>query len=251
MIRKGSHCAAIRCSSRTVAITRYDASISAVAWCRHVLGTGRAGRSRPDGNDGSGTAMNSPIDLAVIGDDLHVAVAGQNQIWSMDLGTGRVSTLAGDGELGLADGVGAAARLAQPSGLSVIGRHLVVADSAASAIRLVDVDSGAVETLVGVDLYESGDVNGRGEGVRLQNPLAVATDIRGLIYIADTYNHSIKVLSRKSGELRPLRHSYRLNEPQGVGLSGNRLWVANTNLHEIACIDLVNGKVRRVPVAED
>ena len=45
--------------------------------------------------------MNTPLDLCVIEDDLLVAVAGQNQIWRLDLTRGRVSILAGSGALGL------------------------------------------------------------------------------------------------------------------------------------------------------
>jgi hypothetical protein len=215
-----------------------------------VLGVGRAGRSRPNGTDAArDTALNTPLDLAVIADHLFVAVAGQNQIWQLDLSASTVSVLAGSGELGLIDGIATQARLAQPSGLAAIGRHLLVADAAASAIRWIAVD-GHVETLAGKGLYEFGDATGARADVRLQNPLAVAADAQGTIYVADSYNHSIKLLNRKSGDALPLNTPYRLQEPQGLSLVGNQLWIANTNLHEIACMDLSSRVVRRVPVGE-
>ncbi len=216
-----------------------------------VLGTGRPGRSRPDGVDALTCALNSPLDLAVIGDDVYVAVAGQNQIWRLDLATGLVSMLVGNGDLGLADGTGDAAKLAQPCGLAVAGRDLVVADSEASAVRIVHVDDGRIETLLGLGLYEFGDATGNREQARLQHPLAVAADKRGTIYIADSYNDSIKLLRRKTGEVRRMRMQYRLQEVQGLCLAGNLLWIANTNLHEIACVNLTSGDVRRIPVGED
>ena len=37
---------------------------------------------------------------------------------------------------------------------------------------------------------------------------------------------------------------------RGLCLAGGRLWIANTNLHEIVCVDLASGVARRVPVAE-
>ncbi|GAA0707904.1 thioredoxin-like domain-containing protein [Dokdonella soli] len=219
-----------------------------------VLGTGRAGRSRPDRADRADprrTALNTPLDLCAFGGELFIAVAGQNQIWRFDPGAAQVSVFAGSGELGLVDGSAVDACLAQPSGLGVIARHLVVADAAASAVRWVNVDEGRVDTAVGFGLYESGDATGAHGDVRLQNPLAVAVDPRGTVYVADSYNNSIKLLNRKSGDARPLRLRYRLHEPGGLSLAGNLLWIANTNLHEIACVDLATGMVRRVPVGED
>lgn len=215
-----------------------------------VLGTGRPTRSRPDGEESEQTPLNSPLDLAVIGDDLYVAVAGQHQIWRMDLGVHEVSVLSGSGELGLVDGSPSEAGFAQPSGLAVFGRHLIVADAASSALRWVSIDDGTVETAVGAGLYEFGDATGVRADVRLQNPLAVAADVRGMIYVADSYNHSIKLLNRKTGDVRPLRIDYRLDEPGGLSLGGSLLWVANTNLHEIACIDMMSGLARRVPIGE-
>ena len=215
-----------------------------------VLGTGRAGRSRPHHAAARATPMNTPLDLCVIEDDLLVAVAGQNQIWRLDLTRGRVSILAGSGALGLVDGDGEEAEFAQPSGLDAYGRHLIVVDAAASAVRFVNIDTGSVGTAIGSGLYEFGDASGARADTRLQNPLAVAADPRGTIHIADSYNGSIKLHNRRSGGTRPLRLDYRLHEPRGLCLAGGRLWIANTNLHEIVCVDLASGVARRVPVAE-
>ncbi|MEO6690597.1 MAG: thioredoxin-like domain-containing protein [Dokdonella sp.] len=214
-----------------------------------LLGMGRAGRSRPDAVDARGVVLNTPVDLAVIADTLFVAVAGQNQIWRLDLASTMVSVFAGSGELGLRDGAGADAWFAQPSGLAAGKRHLVVADAAASAVRLINAE-GRVETIVGKGLYEFGDVSGPRSDVRLQNPLAVATDGRGVIYVADTYNHSIKRIDRESGSTQPFSMTYGLSEPQGVYLLGDKLWIANTNRHEIVCVDIPSGEAQRIPVAE-
>ncbi|MEO5560844.1 MAG: alkyl hydroperoxide reductase, partial [Dokdonella sp.] len=182
-------------------------------------------------------------------DGLFVAVAGQNQIWRFDLVLATVSVFAGNGELGLVDGAGADASFAQPSGLAASKRHLIVADAAASAVRLISAE-GRVETIVGKGLYDFGDVNGARSDVRMQNPLAVATDGRGVIHVADSYNHSIKRIDRESGNTQPIPMTYRLREPQGMSLLGDRLWIANTNQHEIVCVDVSTGDTQRIPVAE-
>jgi hypothetical protein len=215
-----------------------------------ILGNGRSGRSRPVDADARSTVLNTPLDLAIVDEDLYIAVAGQNQIWRLGLGGGLVSILAGSGDLGLADGSGEEAIFAQPCGLATLGRELIVADAASSSVRAVGVDSARVETVVGRGLYDFGDVVGARIDVRLQNPLAVAADPRGVLYVADSYNDAIKLLNRRSGEARLLRMSHPLHEPQGLCLTRDALWIANTNRHEIVRIDLASGGLRRVPVGE-
>jgi thiol-disulfide isomerase/thioredoxin len=214
------------------------------------MGRGRAGRMRPDEASVQETTLHTPSDLAVIGDDLFIAMSGLHQIWRVDLPTESVSVLAGSGHLGLADGVAADACFAQPSGLGVLGRHLVVADAAASAIRWVQIDEARVETALGTGLYEFGDSAGTRGEARLQNPMGIAVDPRGIVFIADSYNNGIKVLNRKSGETRALRINYRFQEPGGISLASGVLWVANTNVHEVMRIDLNSGTAKHVGIGE-
>lgn len=213
------------------------------------LGTGRAGYCRPENADARSTALNSPVDLAVVGNHLLVAVAGQNQIWRLDLVASTVAVYAGAGERGLLDGAAVQALFAQPSGLAMIGRNLLVADAASSSVRWIE-PGGRVETMVGTGLYDFGDATGPCHKVRLQNPLAIATDSRSSIYLADSYNNAIKRLERESGNAHVVDLDYPLNEPQGLAVHANQLWIANTNRHEIARMDLATGIVRRVAAGE-
>lgn len=157
---------------------------------------------------------------------------------------------AGSGQLGLEDGHGLDAAFGQPSGLAASGLQLLVADAATSAIRLVRLSDARVTTFVGVGPWEFGDAAGGRDTARLQNPLAVALDPRGIVFIADSYNHRIKALSMKTGVLRPLNINYRFNEPGGLAVGGGALWVANTNVHEVVRIDLASGAGKRVAVGE-
>ena len=59
-------------------------------------------------------------------------------------------------------------------------------------MRSADLDpAGRVATLVGLDLFVFGDVDGSEHNVRLQHPIGITFE-DGVIYIADTYNHKIK-----------------------------------------------------------
>ena len=215
-----------------------------------LIGRGRPGRMRPHDVSAQDASLHSPSDLALLGDDLYVAVSGLHQIWRINLVTEQVSVLAGSGQLGLVDGIGGGASFAQPSALGVLGRHLAIADAASSAIRWVHVDEARVETALGTGLYDFGDSVGTRAEARLQNPLGIAVDPRGIVFIADSYNNGIKVLNRKGGEVRSLRINYRFHEPGGLSLSAGVLWVANTNLHEVMRIDLNSGAAKHVGIGE-
>jgi thiol-disulfide isomerase/thioredoxin len=216
-----------------------------------VVGTGVLGHDLPfEHIEPTKVAMSAPSDVAAVGDNLYIAVSGQNQIWQLDLNRNKLVALAGSGQLGIADGTGVAASFAQPSSLSVIGQQLVVADAAGSAIRLMRLLDNRVSTLIGAGLYDFGDAAGKRETARLQHPMAVCADARGLVFVADSYNGKIKALNMRSGELRALNLRYHFHEPAGLSLAAGALWIANTNDHEIVRVDLGSGQVKQLTIGE-
>ena len=77
---------------------------------------------------------------------------------------------------------------------------LYVADADSSSVRSVRFLDLQVKTLVGVGLYDFGDVDGLPAAVRLQYPSALAVDPGGsILWVADTYNNKIKALSLRGG----------------------------------------------------
>jgi thiol-disulfide isomerase/thioredoxin len=216
-----------------------------------VAGTGTLGHDLPNANvEPTKLAMSAPSDVAALGDNVYISVSGQNQVWQLDLVRNQLLVLAGSGQLGNVDGVGVSASFAQPTSLSLIGQQLVVVDSASSSIRLLRLLDNRVSTLIGGGLYEFGDASGPRESARLQHPLAACADARGLVFVADSYNDKIKAVNLRSGEVRALNLPYRLHEPSGLALGAGALWVANTNAHEIVRVDLGNGQIKRLIIAE-
>lgn len=216
-----------------------------------VAGTGVLGHDLPNVNvEPTRVAMSAPSEVAALGDDVYISVSGQNQIWQLDLVRNRLVVLAGSGQLGNTDGFGVSASFAQPSSLSLVGQQLVVVDAASSSLRLLRLLDNRVSTLIGGDLYEFGDVSGAREAARLQHPLAACVDARGLVFVADSFNDKIKAVNLRSGEVRALKLPYKLHEPAGLALGAGALWVANTNAHEIVRVDLGNGQIKRLTIAE-
>ena len=215
-----------------------------------VLGTGKQARQYNIPGNGTTVALNSPWDLLVHDGKLYIAMAGSHQIWVADLKTFDASPFAGSAREDRIDGSLASAALAQTSGLTTDGKKIFFADSETSSIREADFfRSGNVKTIVGEALFEYGDVDGPASKARLQHPLGVAYK-DGLLYVADTYNSKIKVVDPVKRTSKTfagtgkhgladgdLKHA-QFNEPGGVAVLGDTLYVADVNNHVIRVIDI-------------
>ena len=218
-----------------------------------LAGTGRPSRQvGAAGGPAAEVDLNSPWDLTVVDGDLFVAMAGPHQIWVLTPDSGEIRPYAGTGREARQDGVRWEAAFAQPSGISADDRYLYVADSEASAIRAIDRRTDEVTTVVGLDLFEFGDRDGVGDEVRLQHPLGV-TAWKGLLYVADTYNHKVKVIdpvTRRATTLAGSGHPDVFFEPGGLSVGLEWLWVADTNHHAVRMVDLTTGAVRALPLSD-
>jgi hypothetical protein len=105
-----------------------------------------------------------------------------------------------------------------------------------------------VDTIVGVGLFGFGDIDGKGDEVRLQHCLGVAYG-DGVLYVADSYNNKIKACDPKTRTVTALvgggpkqgglsDDPARFDEPGGLALAGRTLFIADTNNHAIRAFDL-------------
>lgn len=225
-----------------------------------VAGTGDHGSSRSHRpRPAKETALNSPWDLYLHEGKLYIAMAGPHQIWLWNPQTDEVHAFAGSGSEDIEDGDLQSAAFAQPSGLASDGEVLYVADSEGSSIRAVPLNPDKpVWTVVGTAdldagrLFEFGDVDGENGKARLQHPLGVVWH-KGALYVADTYNNKIKAVDPEkrfsvtflgTGESGKDDDPAQFDEPAGLSVAGNKLYVADTNNHAIRVVDLKTNQVR-------
>ena len=158
-----------------------------------VAGTGERG----DGGDGGPATeaqLRSPNGVATDGSgNLYIADFGNFRIRRVD-SSGIITTIAGTGEQGFSGDGGQAidAQLGNPIDVTVdAAGNLYIADQSNRRIRRVD-SSGTISTVVGNGASGfSGDF-GPATEARLRFPSSVAADAAGNLYIADTFNYSIR-----------------------------------------------------------
>lgn len=172
---------------------------------------------------GSAAAFNTPSALAVdSAGNLYVADTGNHAIRKITP-AGLVTTLAGDGTAGYADGGAAAARFNGPCGVAVDAQgNVYVADTYNDRIRRITPD-GQVKTVTGGEL--PGYRDGTAETALFDTPCAVIATATGELLIADTGNNLIRKLAPDGQvttltiKMRETNNPGELSTPIGLALT--------------------------------
>lgn len=137
--------------------------------------------------------MSDPFGVALDSrGNVYVADAGEHNRIVKIAPDGASSVLAGGAEA-FADGVGAAASFHTPSGLAIDREgNLLVADTGNNAIRKIT-PAGLVSTLAGG--AQAGFADGPGAQALFNGPVGVAVDLKGNVYVADSYNDRIRMIA--------------------------------------------------------
>jgi sugar lactone lactonase YvrE len=200
------------------------------------------------------TALARPGGLAFDRDGrLVIADTFNARIRRLDLATGRVETLAGNGDL-LFFGPGPALE----TGMAWVnaprfdpaGSILFCATGNNRVLRL-DAKTGRIEVAAGSGMNRYAGDGGPASAAEMNQPASLAIDAAGNVFIADTQNHAIRRLDAKTGILTTVAGDgspgfagdggpaakARLNFPTGLGLDGKG------NLY---VVDSVNARLRKI-----
>jgi sugar lactone lactonase YvrE len=164
-----------------------------------IAGTSPIGSGNGSYADGTGTAarFNTPAGITVdAAGNLYVADAENNRIRGLaNDGSWTVTTIAGNGTYDYADGAGTAARFDLPIGIAVdAAGNLYVADRYNHRIRKID-PTGNVTTIAGggpSGYGNGGHTDGAGTAARFDEPIGIAVDAAGNLYVTDSFNHRIR-----------------------------------------------------------
>ena len=200
---------------------------------------GLAGSSGSTDGSASSARFNHPSGIAAdpVG-NLYVGDTGNDTIRKIT-SSGTVTTLAGTaGTAGSTDG--AEGLFSSPEGVAANVFTVYVADAGNHTIRTIT-PTGVVATLAGL-AQNSGSSDGLGSMARFQYPAGLALDNQNNLYVTDTDNHSIRLVSPagtvgtvaglagSSGSTDGFGSAARLFYPTGIAVdrSGN-VYVADTS----------------------
>lgn len=216
---------------------------------RVLAGNGTAGFA-----DGAGTeARFSGPNGICLGENgsLYVADAANRRIRKIDR-QGRVSTVAGSGDPGHADGPALQARFRYPTGVVADGQgNLYVTDRGNHRIRKLGAN-GWVSTLAGSG--HPGFRDGLGTEAEFHDPLHLARDENGVLYVTDGASRSIRKIT-PAGEVTTLTggpfpsdydrrkgYPHQLLWPTGIAVRGpDEIYVADGQGH---CVYRVSSQGR-------
>ena len=158
---------------------------------------------------GTNAMFNRPIDFEILGNTLYVCEISNHMIRQMDLVSKTVTTLVGGGAWvggvvtkGRIDSIGTSALFDNPTScLLDTSGNLFIVDRGNNTIRKCVVSTGAVTTIVGGQLQGlAGNLNSDGINALFNFPSEIE-GINGQLFVADSVNNSIKVLSPLIGNV--------------------------------------------------
>ncbi|MGH8974160.1 MAG: DUF7594 domain-containing protein, partial [Acidimicrobiia bacterium] len=201
-----------------------------------IAGTGTAGFSG-DGGPATSARLNTPHGIAVdAAGNVYIADPPNQRIRKVDT-TGRITTVAGNGNRGYnGDGIPAtSARLNYPKGVEIGPDGLLyIADNNNHRVRKVDA-AGIIRTVAGTGTAGLSGDGGPATAARLYEPRNVVFGPDGSLYIVDQVNDRIRRVDT-AGTITTLASGFGLARDVAADAAGN-VYVADESHKKIYRID--------------
>jgi len=226
-----------------------------------LAGTGSAGSANGTGTSAS---FNVPRGITSDGTNLYVADYSNNLIRKIVISTGVVTTLAGSGSAGYANGTGTSAIFNLPRGITTDGTNLYVTEYGNHLIRKIVISTGVVTKFAGYTFsgnsgsYSIGYVDSDNSSLsKFWWPLGITNDGTNL-YVTENSGSRIRKIvidngtvttlsgTGSSGSANGTGTSASFYSPEGMITDGTNLYVADTFNHLIRKIVISTGVVTTV-----
>jgi trimeric autotransporter adhesin len=216
-----------------------------------AAGTGIAGRTG-DGGLATSARLSNPRGVAFDSSgNLYIADTGSNLIRTVTKSTGIISIVAGNGTMGYSGdgGLATLARLSAPSGVALdLSGNIYIADTRSDLIRVVMKSTGIISTVAGTGLDGYSGDGGLATSAMLSVPSGVLVDAADNLYIADTGNNRIRMVTKSTGVIASVAGngtagysgdggiaiSARLNYPNGITIDAlGNIYIADSRNNRI------------------
>ena len=236
---------------------------------RGVAGTGAAGFSG-DGGAALQASFNGLYGIALDeeGKRLFLTDLENRRIRVVDLRSGVVQTVAGDGSRGVPrDGTPAVkAPLVDPRAVAVdVAGNIYILERGGNALRVVD-RSGVIRTVVGTGAPGGEEAGEEARSARLRGPKDLWVDLDGSVLIADTDNHMVRRYDPRTRRVTRVAGTGRagadgidgppevceLNQPHGVWVNprSGEIFISDSSNHRVLKLSRVPPATRQARVQE-
>jgi sugar lactone lactonase YvrE len=241
-----------------------------------VAGDGTAGYSG-DGGLATSAELNAPTGVAVdLAGNLYIADSSNNRIRAVNTGSstvtiagvsipaGDINTVAGTGTAGYSGDGGAAtsAKLNDPFAIALDGAgDFFIADRNNNRIREVSSSTADINTVAGNGTAGFSGDGGAATSAELHTPCGVALDRSGNLYIGDTANQRVRLVTASTGTINTfagngtagfsgdggLATSAELHLPTGLIVDmANNVYIADTMNDRIRKVTATTGDISTV-----
>ena len=228
-----------------------------------IAGTGQSA----DGGSGGKaleTNIGNPFGVEIGPDGaLYICEVSNHRVRRLDLKTGQLTTVAGNGRKGYSGDGGPAteATLNEPYEVRFDAHgNMFFVEMQNHLVRRVDRKTGQISTVAGTG--EAGFSGDGGPAVKAQfkQPHSIAIDPRGLLYIADIGNHRVRRVHLASGMVESIagngdkklpREGQRAKDnpilgPRALFLTDQTLWIALREGNSVWRFDVADGTLHHV-----
>jgi len=227
-----------------------------------------AGNGKPENNGDRGpalaTGIGDPFGVEFGPDGaLYICEVRHHRVRRLDLKTGELSTVAGNGTKGYSGdgGPAAAAQLNEPYEIRFdrAGNMLFV-EMQNHLVRRVDRKTGRISTVAGTGAKGFSGDGGPAVKAQFSSPHSIALDAQDNLYIADIANHRIRKVDAQTGVVTTIAGNGQpqppadgqiaagrpMIGPRALFIDGPTLWIALREGHSVWQMDLGSGLLKHV-----
>lgn len=235
-------------------IRRVDATTGAIST---VAGTGGKSGYGGDGGPATKALFVEPNGIALVGKGkLFIADVAGHRVRVVDLGSGTIDTLGGNGK-GVSAGDGGPLKNATFNGPRAVAVHpdgsLFVVERNGHSVRRVDLRKGIVDRFAGTGKRGYSGDGGPARDATFDGPKEIDIDREGNVFVVDTENDAIRRIDAKTGIVTTIAGKGRtktpglgdggkptaatLGRPHGVVLAPDgTVYIGDTNSHRIRMV---------------
>ena len=222
-----------------------------------LAGSGVAGYNG-DGGHAASADMFYPSGLGInyANGNIYISDTLNQRVRMVDRVTGIISTVAGTGVYGFGgdNGLAVNAMLNNPAGIAVYSTsgHVYIADTFNHRIRMVNGTTGIITTVAGTGGYGYSGQGGPATFALLNRPSGVCLDSQGNMYISDTGNFRLRMVSKMTGLITTIAGTGKggfsgdLGQAASAAISRTLRSIVDTSTGVIYIADSDNHRIRTI-----